>query len=275
MKYAFTLLLAGSLWFNSTDLTHATSANAIRAHEATYVMSQVRQHGRQSRDSFTMQADGVLKYRFEKTCDGWLVDHQNVLLLTTQDNNEIQMLSSYTSLESFDGKRLQFRGVSENSTDGHTLEEKNIKGWAERQGNQVKITYQSPKETSINMPADTDFPTAHLIKALNNLSEKPYVFGGAYFDGSDIENQFQADTVVVPFTPMNPMDFKGTTLNASPTWMLNLSFYSHKDPSSVPMMEIAARYRPDGVALQLRQDFGDLVLEGTLEKFSYLPPPDC
>jgi len=253
----------------------ATAAPSIRAHEATYVMTQVRQYSQQSRDSFLIRADGVLKYRFEKTCEGWLVDHQNVLLMKTQDNHQIQVLSSYTSLESFDGSSLQFRGQEERTTNDQAPVLETIKGWAKRTPDHVAVTFTAPQSLSFQLPGDTAFPTSHLLEALERASEAAYVFGGPYFDGSDVNNQFKADTVVIPSQPMAAMTFDQTVLEEAPTWMLNLSFYPLNDPSSVPSLEIGARYRKDGVALQLRQDFGDLVVEGALKKFTYLPEPRC
>ena len=56
---------------------------------------------------------------------------------------------------------------------------------------------------------------------------------------------------------------------------MRLAYYPIADPAEIPKFEIGVRYREDGIADRILQDFGDFQLDLTLEELTLLPAPDC
>jgi len=64
-------------------------------------------------------------------------------------------------------------------------------------------------------------------------------------------------------------------LDDVPAWRIRLAFFPLTSRASVPAFEIDVHYRADGIAGDMRQDFGDFVLDMTPGKIEILAPPEC
>lgn len=241
----------------------------FRAHEATYLMTQVRQYGRDW--SPVERAEGLLRYKFNPACDGWTVEHQTALDLVYENGQQAQMVWNYTSWEAKDGSKLRFR--TRTQTNGQETEK--LSGEARHEGEQTVVIYSRPSGKRVILPKGTFFPTSHMRESLKRAESGEIVFNAPYFDGSSEDEGFNLDTVMTRFKGKPLAKIEDQSLPKSPTWDMQLAFYQRNSIESVPHMEISARYRKDGVTTHIMQDFGDFVLEGRLVEFSYSKEPSC
>lgn len=266
MKMIFTTILAVAFALvNQCDAASFT----LRSHEATYSMKELRKFDRSW--SGIERAGGDLRYRFQNVCDGWTVEHQSSLTMEFDNARRSQMEYNYTSWEARDGKRLRFH--SRMKENGELTE--SFSGDARFEQGKGVVVYAQPDGRRENLPADTIFPTTHLLETLTHAEQGEVVFSAPYFDGSGEDTFFNVDAVMVPFKGKPLHKVKDTTLAPSPTWEMQLSFHKADSQNSVAETQIGARYRKDGIATRLVQDYGDLVLVGDLVELTYLEEPDC
>jgi len=260
-----TFLVAAALFCTQAQADAVT----LRSHDATYAMKQVHQYNRNG--SVIEQAQGVLHYAFRNSCDGWTVEYKSAIRMQLGNGNQSQMEWNYTSWESFDGKRLRFRSrMKQNGQESERLH-----GEARLEEGAGVVVFAEPNGRRETIPADTRFPTTHLREAFERVNKGEMVFSAPYFDGSGDDLDFEVDTVSLPYKGKKVTQVEETKLPDVPVWNMRLTFFKPDNQASVADTEISARYRADGVATRLLQDFGDLVLKGRLAELSYLDEPTC
>ncbi|WP_156950698.1 EipB family protein [Terasakiella pusilla] len=241
----------------------------LRSHDATYLMTQVHQYGRDW--SPVEQAQGLLRYKFRRTCDGWTVEHQTALDMIYENDARSQMVWHYTSWEAQDGSKLRFR--TRTQTNG--METENISGEARHEVGETAVVYSQLSDKRLSLPAGTYFPTSHMVEALKQAEKGEVLFNGFYFDGSDDNAGFSLDTVMTRFDGKPLAKVEDVKLDKQPAWDMQLAFFDSQSQDSTPYMEIGARYRQDGVTTRLMQNFGDFVLQGRLIELTYADEPVC
>lgn len=251
-------------------LSHAQADEVqLRSHDATYLMTQVHQYGRAW--SPVEQAQGLLRYKFRRTCDGWTVEHQTALDMIYENDARAQMVWHYTSWEAKDGSHLRFR--TRTQTNG--TETESTSGEARHEGGETVVEYSRPSGKRFSLPSKTYFPTSHMVEAIKRAQKGDVLFNGFYFDGSDENQGFSLDAVMTRFTGKPLAAVEGVKLDARPTWDMQLAFFDPASQNSTPYMEIGARYRQDGVTTRLMQDYNDFVLQGRLVDLTYAEEPIC
>lgn len=241
----------------------------LRSHDATYALTQVHQYGRNW--SPVEQAQGLLRYKFRRTCDGWTVEHQTALDMIYENDGRAQMVWHYTSWEAKDGSKLRFR--TRTQTNG--AETDSTSGEARLEEGKTVVVYSRPSGKRLTLPAKTYFPTTHMVEALKRAQDGEVLFNGYYFDGSEDNAGFSLDTVMTRFNGKPLAAVEDVKLDKLPAWDVQLAFFDPDSQDSTPYMEIGARYRQDGVTTRLMQDFGDFVLQGRLVELTYANEPMC
>jgi len=241
----------------------------LRSHQAVYAMKQTHKPG----DSWSPieRADGVLRYVFKNTCDGWTVEHHTAMHMNFESGQQAQMTWSYTSWEARDGTRLRFRTRSKRN--GVVVE--SFSGEARKEADQSIVVYSEPNGRRETMPVGTVFPTTHLIQSIKAAQNGETVFNASYFDGGGQDVDLEVSTVSTLFKGKRLTEVKGVKLPVMKTWDMMLAFFQPKSQNSQPEMEIGARYRLDGISTRLLQDFGDFTLEGQLVGLEYYDEPKC
>lgn len=255
-----------SLWMASSGLAKDV---VLRSHVATYEMKQV--HTGVNKWSSIESAQGVLRYEFHKTCEGWTVGHHTALHMEYVNGQQVQMSWNYTSWEALDGARLRFR--TRTKRNGVLVEK--FTGEARKAADKMVVIYSEPNGRRENLPGDTLFPTTHLMHSLEEAHKGENVFNASFFDGSGQDLNLDVNSVFVPYKG-RPLDHvQGVELARIPTWDVMLAFFQPGSQNSVPEVEVGARYRLDGVSTLLKQSFGDFSLDGKLVRLEYLKEPKC
>lgn len=262
-------LCIGMMSFITLSLSAMAGDVHLSSHQAVYAMKQTQQSGESW--SPIERADGVLRYEFKNTCDGWTVEHHTAMHLVFGNGQQAQMTWSYTSWEARDGSRLRFRTRSKRN--GVVIE--SFSGEARKEAKQSVVVYSEPNGRREVMPAGTVFPTTHLIQSIMAAQNGETVFNASYFDGGGQDVDLEVNTVSTLFKGKPLTEVQGVKLPVMATWDMMLAFFQPKSQSSEPEMEIGARYRLDGISTRLLQDFGDFTLEGQLVGLDYYDEPEC
>lgn len=267
----------------------------LQSHRALYDMtlSEVRQGANIS------GAKGVMYYRFEKLCDGWEVETRVALRLNYGTSGETEIVDtkwSFSSFETFDGKRLSFQ--VDHSQDGELLEVYDGDAFREPATGVGKADFYVPGNTKAALPEGTLFPAKHLIQLLNQARMGQRRDYSTVFDGASIVNPYRINTMILgsvdnnPFAGLLPVKpvaagIDGENATAMPAhlgsdpkivhdiWRFRMAYFPVANASSLPDFELEIDYRDDGVATRIQQDFGDFALGLTPSEIETIPVRDC
>jgi len=242
------------------------AAADLASHRAAYRLSL--DSARSSSD--VQGADGAMYYEAMDQCDAWTARQRFTLTVTSRSGTSYEMASDYVTWEAKDGSRLRFR--LRQTTDGQVTQA--ITGEARRPagGGDGAIRYTEPTEDEIDLPADALFPMAHTAKVLDAAIAGRRVFAVPVFDGTNTEGA--QDTNAAITARLEPGAADGTRwapLGSLPSFRMRIAFFEAGSNTGQPEYEVAMRYWINGVADDLKMDFGEFIVDGRMTELEMLP----
>lgn len=211
--------------------------------------------------------------RLTRSCTDWTSVAVFRLEAETADGNSIEFDTDFESIESFDGKRLQFRKITR--ANGELIEQ--FLGVAAHTGDGQagKISVLEPTAYTVALPPETIFPIAAFIHSSAQWEAGLRTINYVTFDGStpDVSRVFEILTGTVTPTPgladgdLDLLD--GKALRSS------MSYYTYEEGNDEPLTTLTQNVMPNGLAVEITLDIGfaDVVLN--LRRVRALPQPDC
>lgn len=230
-------------------------------HRALYEMSLVEASTR----SGITDAKGAMMYRFEDACDGWTSETKVIMKLHYAEGEEVETTWSFASWEAKDG--LSYRFNVHHARNGIEIEV--LEGQAERDKPDGPATayFSSPKDTTIELPGGTLFPTKHLASLMEAGKNNRLIVTKVVFDGASLDNPYRINALIT-----NPRE-KTTETKAAKH--VRMAFFPFLAKAEEPEFELGITYRPDGVAEHIRQDFGSFSLELEPNRIEVLERSAC
>ncbi len=241
-------------------------AEAMVAHRAAYALSLDK-----ARDnSDVASARGLMVYEVMDACDGWATRQRFSLVLTDRDGQQLETGSDYATYESKDGRRLRF---SLTQTSQGAVSQR-VSGEAEVTPQGGTVRYVDPEAKEIALPPGTLLPMLHTIRALAAARAGQRLLVAPLIDGTDPEGAQDTTTVISSWSEAQP-NARFPVLSPLGSARLRVAFFDRNDRSgggaSAPDYEVGLRYWENGVADELKMDFGEFVVEGKMEELRILP----
>jgi hypothetical protein len=211
--------------------------------------------------------------RLTRSCTDWTNVAVFRLQAETTAGDSIDFETDYESVESFDGKRLQFRKTTK--ANGELIE--TLLGVAAHStdGTPGTITVLQPTPQTLPLPTETIFPVASIIHSMSQWEAGMHTLNYTMFDGGtlDVSRVFEILVGQVPPTP--DLAEADPELLEGQAWRSTMSFYSYEEGNDEPLITITQNIMPSGVAVEMTQDIGfaDVVLN--LRRVRALPQPEC
>lgn len=239
-------------------------------HRAIYRMSL----GSTSSASGVLAASGTMSYRFSDACDGWITENRSQVLFSYADGGETDSLWSFTTWEAKNG--LDYRFAVKQVRNGQVVEDIGGKAKLGATGAMGEALFVRPENRPLPLPNGTVFPTAHLALLLAEAKAGKTLVLRPVFDGASLDNPYEVNALISPPVAMGKLtSAKVPGLEPRPAWDLRMAYFPMASSESRPEFELQVRYRDDGIALEVIQDFGDFSLKSTLEKIELLPKGGC
>jgi EipB-like len=242
-------------------------AEAMVAHRAAYQLTLDR--ARENSD--IARARGVMVYEVMDACDGWATRQRFSLILTDRDGQERETGSDYSTYETKDGRSLRFSLTQ--TTQGAVSQR--VAGEAEvGPDGSGRARYTDPASKEEALPPGTLLPMLHTIHALAAARGGQRLLVTPLFDGTSAEGAQDSTTVISAWQGPQP-NARFPDLSALGSARMRVAFFDRTDTSgggaSAPDYEVGLRYWENGVADELKMDFGDFVVDGRMEELSLLP----
>jgi hypothetical protein len=264
----------GALFLTAALATHpAAAANApppapppvtseLIAHKALYTLTLDRATGND-----VIAAHGTMGYEVTDACDGWAVRQLLRMTITNAEGQDIEMASDYATWESKDG--LKFRYHMRQTTDTAVTSQTDGEAFLQKPGSSGEAHYTTPHDSTATLPAGTVFPMAHTAAIIAAARDKKHFLALPLFDGTDETGVEDSFIVVLDWKP--PMPVTWSALSPLPSTRVNIAFFDHTPSSVTPSYEVAMRYWENGVADDMKMNFGDFVMNAKMKEFSPQP----
>jgi hypothetical protein len=239
-----------------------TGASQLLAHKALYTLTLDS-----AKSSDVIAARGTMGYEVTDACDGWAVRQRLTMIITNADGQDIEMSSDYATWESKDG--LRFRYHMRQTTDTAVTSQTDGEASLPKAGGVGEARYTSPHDSTSVLPAGTVFPMAHTAAIIAAAREKKHFIALPLFDGTDENGVEDSFIVVLDWKP--PMPTKWPVLSLLPSTRVHISFFDHGPVGVMPSYEVAMRYWENGVADDMKMNFGDFVMNARMKEFAPQP----
>lgn len=234
----------------------------LLAHKALYTLTLDT-----AKSGDVIAARGTMGYEVTDACDGWAVRQRLSMTITNADGQDIQMSSDYATWESKDG--LKFRFHMRQTTDTAVTSQTDGEASLEKTGSPGQARYTSPHESTSPLPAGTVFPMAHTAAIIAAARDKKHFIGLPLFDGTDENGVEDSFIVVLDWKP--PMQVKWPLLSVIPSTRVHIAFFDHGPEAVTPSYEVGMRYWENGVADDMKMNFGDFVMDAKMKDFAPQP----
>ena len=235
------------------------AAADLAAHRAVYALKMGS-----ARSGDVEAATGSMAYEVLDACDGWAVRQRLQMTITNHEGQDVQMLSDYTTWESKDGLKLRFR--MRQTTETAVTSEVAGDAALDATGGPGHVHYTVPEDNTKELPAGTLFPMAHTSAIIAAAEQGKHSLAVPLFDGTGPNGAQDSFIAIAKWGA--PFETKWPDLAKLASGRVHLSFFDRAPGTQMPDYEVGMRYWSNGVADELAMDFGDFVMNGTLQEFA-------
>jgi hypothetical protein len=240
----------------------APASSGLLAHKALYTLTLDHSAGND-----VVAARGTMGYEVTDACDGWAVRQRLRMTITNAEGQDIEMASDYATWEAKDG--LKFRYHMRQTTDTAVTSQTDGEATLSKTGGPGEAHYTTPHDATSPLPAGTVFPMAHTAAIIAAARDKKHFLTLPLFDGTDEAGV--EDSFIVLLDWKQPMPTKWPALTPLPSTRVNIAFFDHAASAVTPTYEVAMRYWENGVADDMKMNFGDFVMSAKLQEFTPQP----
>ena len=240
-------------------------AAPLAAHDATYTLTL-----KPAADQEVIAASGTMTYDVVDACTSWTTSQHLVIDITNKDGQDVKMVSDYATVESKDGRHLEFH--TKQVTDTAVTQQLDGTATLERSGKGV-ADYTSPQHNRVLLPLGTLLPLAHTSAIIDAAEAGKKFLSVPLFDGTDAGGAQDTFVTIESWKP--PARQKWTDLSGLPFGRVHVAFFDRNTASETPSYEIGMQYFRNGVGSNLVMNFGDFAMEGALAQFQLHAPPHC
>ncbi len=238
-------------------------AASLISHRAGYRLSLDSTRPSQDVESAT----GAMFYEVVDHCEGWTVQQRFSLQLVSRSGQAYEMTSDYVTWEEKDGSRFRFR--LRQASDGTVVQMLIGEARLDPATGQGEAHYTAPDQQTIALPRGTMFPMLHTRRLLEAAERGARVFPAPIFDGTEEDGARETNTVIIARLAPDASHAQ-PKLRALPSFRVRIAFFDPQG-SGQPEYEVGIRYFANGVADDLRMDFGEFAVRGDLVEYEERP----
>ncbi|HQT87150.1 MAG TPA: DUF1849 family protein [Acidiphilium sp.] len=241
----------------------ALAATPLASQRATYALNLTRVRGHA-----VTGATGRLQFNVTTTCHAYTVAQRMTLLIRNENGVLSRTTSDYDTWENLQGTRFSFLYRETNGQTTKTVSQ----GTATMGPNGGSVVYTAPKPHIVKLPKGTLFPMEHTTAFLHAAAKGQSFFDPPLFDGTSVRG---ADhTFVAILQRRKPRRSKFHQLSKLASVAVDIGFFHRAAHDNGPDFRNQMRYYTNGVARDIRLDFGGFVMRGALQHLQ-LPPDEC
>jgi EipB-like len=247
----------------------------IVPHRAVYDLELASSSSKAKVDGFA----GRIAYELNgSACKGWDQAYRMVSDYRYRDGSRRLIDLQSEISESADGKELTYR--QKQFTDGKLSEEKDVSAKRPDTASPGEGAIRLPAEKTFAIAAEALFPTQYQTKLIDTARQGTKLDQSLLFDGSYDDKSVQVVTTIGPeakaLSGADEANAAAKPLAGVVHWPVNTAYFPANDPQAeVPDFQMKYDLFENGIASDLKLDYGDIVLRGKLVNLELLPAAKC
>jgi len=225
--------------------------------------------------------DGRMVFEFTGSeCDGYSLNMRMVTQMTdSQGQTNLTDLRSST-WEQGDGQKFRFQSAQYlNDKLGDVTMGRAVR---ESPNQAVKVRLSQPSHAELDLTGQVLFPTQHSLALIDAARAGQSLFQAKIYDGSEKGRKVYDTTAFIGSKVEAGADAdklepaaKEKGLGELASWPVSMGYFEPKGGDLTPSYQIDFRLYENGVSRELRIDYGDFSIHGTLSGLEYLKPTEC
>jgi hypothetical protein len=212
-------------------------------------------------------AQGAMIFEVVDQCDAWTSQQRFTLAVTSRDGMTTERQSDYVTWEAKDGRSMRFR--LRQIVDGQVAQVIVGEARLEANGSGGMVRYREPAEVEVPLPPGTLFPMMHSLRILEAARAGQRSLAAPLFDGTSEDGAMESNSAIIG--RIAPEDVRFPALSPLASWRFRIAFFEPTNSSGSPDYEVGIRYWENGIADEVKMDFGDFVLDGRMETLEIIP----
>ena len=254
----------------SAFATPVEGAADMVAHRAAYRLTLDR-----ARDTAGIQrAEGAMLFEVQDACEAWATRQRFTLVVQDRDGNSVETSSDYSTLESKDGRTLRFSltQVTEGAVTSRVSGEATM-----GPGGGGRVVFADPTPAEMVLPSGTLFPMVHTIRALAAARTGQRLVLAPLLDGTTAEGPQDTTTIITGGWLAAAENTRFPALSPLSSARMRIAFFEagQQGGASTPGYEVSLRYWSNGIADELKMDFGEFVVDGQMLELALAPAGGC
>ncbi|WP_306119952.1 MULTISPECIES: cell envelope integrity EipB family protein [unclassified Roseitalea] len=217
---------------------------------------------------------GRIAYEFRgSACEGYTTNFRFVTQIAVRGAERVTDQQT-TTYEAGDGS--MFRYVTRTFVDRRL--DLHVEGTAMRTDEGIVVDRTEPVDDELTLPPAM-FPTEHMIDLIERAEAGERFYEAPIYDGSDEGDRVLTTTVVVGPEKRDEADDPDAigALADEPFRNVSVAYFDPADleGEGLPDYRIAFKMHDSGITRSLEMDYGDFVIEGTMEELELLEADEC
>ena len=240
-------------------------------HKALYDIDLVATHS----GSQIINISGLMYYEWKPVCDAWVTDHRFNLQYEYADTPSVQVISDFSTYESFTGSSFDFS--SRRRRNGELYEE--LRGYAQTDKDGGEAIYNAPDGLVYTLPEDTHFPMGHTLSIMKHAQEGKNFFRSTVFDGSDQDGPISISAFIGkkinPLKEISPSSDIEMSLVNTPAWNVRMAVFPLSNPREDSDYEMSMVFHDNGVISTMLVEYEDFSIEQKLVALEKVDAEKC
>ncbi len=258
---------------SSVTIDHASAVSQIPVpHRAVYKIGL----SDSQESSNVTSAEGRMVFEIAgNACEGYTMSQRLVVWMGHNDSSDQLLDFRVSTFESGDGGLYRF--ASRTYLDDKIVEEAN--GTAQRKSDAVEVALDQPGKKSLVLNQRVMFPSQHLIALLAAAKADQRFFSTGIYEGAGQGER--ADTVTAIIGSAELADGQDGLIDGKKGWPVSIAYFSegkddeNENGEELPDYQMSFTLFENGIARDLRMNYGDYVLSGHLEELNALDTSEC
>jgi hypothetical protein len=270
MRFAYPVRAAAALALLGGSALPA-AAIQLTPHRATYAVSlDASKPGNRVNG-----AEGQITYELRgNPCAGYSVQLRQSTDLATEGGRLNSAVTTAT-WEDGDGNAYRFRVT--NALNGEAPDEAD--GVAERKDGKLVVQATKPEAGTVQLGTGVLLPTQHVLKLIASAEQGESVLEAPVFDGSPDARKVYDTLSIIGKGVSDPKGLEEAAtsgdLAGRMRFPVTISYYERGGDSQTPDYIISFDMFDNGVSRNLKLDYGEFALRGTLIAYEALPKEEC
>ncbi|GLK71782.1 cell envelope integrity EipB family protein [Ancylobacter dichloromethanicus] len=220
-------------------------------------------------------AEGRIVYEMRgNPCAGYSVQLRQDTILATEGGRVNSAVSTATWEE---GEGQSYRFHVTNTLNGDSAEEAD--GVAERKEDGLVVTATKPERQTVGLGRKVLLPTQHVMRLIDSAEKGEAVLEASVFDGSPDARKVYDTLAVIGRGTRDATGLEAAAtagdLAGRARYPVTISYYERGGSSETPDYTIRFDMFDNGVSRDLKLDYGEFALNGTLISYEALPMEAC